>query len=187
MGGSAGDNYTYYIYSVNTLDICIYIYIHISGDIWLWRESKSVYPRCCIRICSAMVGVPHRPLLLSLPTGGGVQQETLEGGSGYSVGPYGRQSRRALPITRTRTQLPAMTVIYQRCPMLKMRLRCVPCLVSPPLPRDRGGEGGRVLSVRHQGNVHPRSRLRACIRAITGVLRSQERAPHPRAAIGPWT
>ena len=27
-----------------------------------------VYSRCCIRICSAMDGVPHRPLLLSLPT-----------------------------------------------------------------------------------------------------------------------
>ena len=32
---------------------------------WL---SLSVYPRRCIRICSAMVGVPHRPLLTSLPT-----------------------------------------------------------------------------------------------------------------------
>ena len=28
----------------------------------------SVYSRCCERICSAMVGVPHRPLLSSLPT-----------------------------------------------------------------------------------------------------------------------
>ena len=28
----------------------------------------SVFPRCCIRICSAMVGVPHRPLMPSLLT-----------------------------------------------------------------------------------------------------------------------
>jgi len=32
---------------------------------WL---SLSVYSRCCIRICSAMIGVNHRPLLPSLPT-----------------------------------------------------------------------------------------------------------------------
>ena len=31
-------------------------------------HSHSVNSRCCIRIFSAMVGVPHRPLLLSLPT-----------------------------------------------------------------------------------------------------------------------
>ena len=30
--------------------------------------SLSVYSRCCIRICSAMVGVPQCPLLPSLPT-----------------------------------------------------------------------------------------------------------------------
>ena len=30
--------------------------------------SSSAYSRCCIRICSAMVEVPHRPLLSSLPT-----------------------------------------------------------------------------------------------------------------------
>jgi len=29
---------------------------------------RGVKSRCCIRICSAMVGVPHRPLLPSLPT-----------------------------------------------------------------------------------------------------------------------
>ena len=28
----------------------------------------SVYSRCFIRICNAMVGVPHRPILPSLPT-----------------------------------------------------------------------------------------------------------------------
>ena len=33
--------------------------------IWL---SLSVYSRCCARICSAMAGVPHRPLIPSLPT-----------------------------------------------------------------------------------------------------------------------
>ena len=32
------------------------------------RVYLSVYSRCCIRICSAMVGVPHRPRLPSLPT-----------------------------------------------------------------------------------------------------------------------
>ena len=36
--------------------------------LWVVRlVSLSVYSRCCIRICSAMVGVPHRPLLPSLP------------------------------------------------------------------------------------------------------------------------
>ena len=30
--------------------------------------SSSVYSRCCIRIYSALVGVPHRPLLPLLPT-----------------------------------------------------------------------------------------------------------------------
>ena len=32
--------------------------------------SESVYSRCCIRIRSAMVGIPHRPLLPALPTCG---------------------------------------------------------------------------------------------------------------------
>ena len=38
---------------------------------WVWisfRLSLSVYSRCCIPVCSVMVGVPHRPLLPSLLT-----------------------------------------------------------------------------------------------------------------------
>ena len=35
----------------------------------------------------------------------GVLETGYEGGSGYSVGSYGMQSRRDLPITRTRTQV----------------------------------------------------------------------------------
>ena len=39
--------------------------VHLVCRIWI---SLSVYSRCCIRICSAMVGVPHRTLLPSLST-----------------------------------------------------------------------------------------------------------------------
>jgi len=35
---------------------------------WASTYPLSVYSRCCIRTCSAMIGVPHRPLLSSLPT-----------------------------------------------------------------------------------------------------------------------
>ena len=37
------------------------------APLWVVRV-LSVYSRCCLRVCSAMVGVPHRPLLPSLPT-----------------------------------------------------------------------------------------------------------------------
>ena len=32
------------------------------------RLRGTTHTRCCIRVCSVMVGVPHRPLLPSLPT-----------------------------------------------------------------------------------------------------------------------
>ena len=32
------------------------------------KADLSIYSRCCIRICTAIVGVPHCPLLPSLPT-----------------------------------------------------------------------------------------------------------------------
>ena len=38
-------------------------------DSYMTLASDSHY-HCCIRICSAMVGVPHRPLLPSILTGG---------------------------------------------------------------------------------------------------------------------
>ena len=84
-----------YIYIYIHTCIYIYIYIHRWADgrptsrALLWGkcfvevsravphglepggapiQDSTVYSRCCIRICSAMVAVPHRPLLPSLPT-----------------------------------------------------------------------------------------------------------------------
>ena len=37
----------------------------LEQTIWV---SVRVYPRCCIRLCSAMVRIPHRLILPSLPT-----------------------------------------------------------------------------------------------------------------------
>ena len=44
-------------------------------------------------------------MLFEVKRGGSVQKTGYSGGSGYFVGPYGRPLCRALPTTRTRTQV----------------------------------------------------------------------------------
>ena len=57
------------------------------------RLSLSVYSRCCLRTCSAMVGVPHRPLLtthtrgLQPPCEDRVLDGPASGGKGSKGGP----------------------------------------------------------------------------------------------------